>query len=215
VSRKHRDPVAPTSIRDLSRRQRRRVILLSSARTVLIMVVLLLVYLFFPVGGMEPHDAAGFVLRVFVLLVAFAFFLTYQVRAIFNARLPEVRSVEALISGIVVFLAMSALLYLSLSITEPGSFNLQLTHNTAWYFATTVFATVGFGDIVPTTDQARLMVSGQMLIDLVIIALVVRVMLYAAKAGLRRGQPAAESTGSTGSTGSTERAETGPTHAKG
>jgi predicted cobalt transporter CbtA len=203
---RRREPGAPTSVRDLSGPQRRRVILLSAVRTGVSLAVLLLVYLYFPVGGLEPHDAAGFVLRSVVVLAAFAFFLAYQVRAIFNARLPEVRSVEALINGIAVFLAMSALLYLSLSISEPGSFNRHLTHNTAWYFATTVFATVGFGDIVPTTDQARLMVSGQMLLDLVIIALVVRVLLYAAKAGLRRGTPEGETP---------ELTDTGPTVADG
>ena len=199
---RHREPVAPTSVRDLSKRQRRLVLLKSCARTLVVTVVLLLVYVYFPVNGMEPHDTAGFLLRALVVLVAFSFFLAYQVRAIFNARLPEVRSVEALITGILVFLSMSSLLYLSLSISQPGSFNMPLTHTTAWYFATTVFATVGFGDIVATSDQARLMVSGQMLIDLVIIALIVRVLLYAAKAGLRRGQPAAERP---------ELTETGPT----
>jgi voltage-gated potassium channel len=49
-----------------------------------------------------------------------------------------------------------------------------------------VFSTVGFGDITPGTDLARIMVSVQMLLDLVIIGVVVRLLLNAARVGLAR-----------------------------
>jgi hypothetical protein len=47
-------------------------------------------------------------------------------------------------------------------------------------------STVGFGDITPTTDAARVLVSLQMLLDLVIIALIVRLVLNTAKTSLLR-----------------------------
>jgi hypothetical protein len=40
---------------------------------------------------------------------------------------------------------------------------------------------VGFGDITPRTDTARLIVSAQMLLDLVVIGAVVRLLFNAAK----------------------------------
>jgi hypothetical protein len=54
------------------------------------------------------------------------------------------------------------------------SFNQPLNHTDALYFTVTVFATVGFGDITPTTDAARLVVTGQMIADLVIIGIAVK-----------------------------------------
>ena len=54
------------------------------------------------------------------------------------------------------------------------------------YFTITVFSTVGFGDITPRTDSWRILVSIQMLLDLVIIGAVVRILINAAKMGLAR-----------------------------
>ena len=47
----------------------------------------------------------------------------------------------------------------------------------------TVFSTVGFGDITPKGDLARILVSIQMLLDLVVIGAVVRLLTNAAKGG--------------------------------
>ena len=65
-------------------------------------------------------------------------------------------------------------------------FSQKLDHSRALYFTITVFSTVGFGDITPTNDAARLMVSVQMLLDLFIIGVVVRLLINAAKMGLGR-----------------------------
>ena len=51
-----------------------------------------------------------------------------------------------------------------------------------------MFSTVGFGDITPKTNFAEIVVSIQMLLDLVIIGAVVRLLLNAAQAGLARSQ---------------------------
>ena len=51
------------------------------------------------------------------------------------------------------------------------------------YFAVTVFSTAGFGDITAKTEAARLVVTGQMIVDLVIIALAVKVIVGAVKRG--------------------------------
>ena len=60
------------------------------------------------------------------------------------------------------------------------TFSEQLDHTRALYFAITVFSTVGFGDITPKTDLARIIVSIQMLLDMVIIGAVVCLLLNAA-----------------------------------
>ena len=63
-----------------------------------------------------------------------------------------------------------------------------MDHTGALYLAITVFSTVGFGDITPESELARIVVSVQMLLDLVVIGLVVRLLSTAAKTGSRKPQ---------------------------
>ena len=78
--------------------------------------------------------------------------------------------------------------------TSASTFSEPLDHTSALYFTITVFSTVGFGDITPRTDAARIVTSIQMLIDLAIVGIVVRLLVSAAKIGLARNeQDSAES----------------------
>ena len=53
-------------------------------------------------------------------------------------------------------------------------------------FALTVLATVGFGDITARTEAARLLVAGQMIIELIILGAGVRVIVGAITRGRQR-----------------------------
>jgi voltage-gated potassium channel len=68
-----------------------------------------------------------------------------------------------------------------------------------------VFSTVGFGDITPRTDLARVATMVQMLGDLLVVGLVLRVMLSAVKAGWHRRAAA-----SAGSPESSDGGDAGP-----
>jgi hypothetical protein len=50
----------------------------------------------------------------------------------------------------------------------------------------TTLSTVGYGDITPTTNLSRMLVSTQMLLDLILIGSIVRVLAGAAQRGLQR-----------------------------
>jgi voltage-gated potassium channel len=126
------------------------------------------------------------VVRLIVGLLLFAIFLGWQTTQIVKAELPELRAVQALGVVIPLFLVVFASIYLSFSHASAASFTQPLDHTRALYFTITVFSTVGFGDITPRTDPARIVVSLQMLLDLVIIGAVVRTLLDAAKTGLAR-----------------------------
>ena len=82
--------------------------------------------------------------------------------------LLELRAIEALGIIVAVFLVAFSAIYLAMSHESGTTFTLDLDHVQALYFTITVFSTVGFGDITPHTDAARLVVSAQMLLDLVI-----------------------------------------------
>jgi len=105
----------------------------------------------------------------------------WQIRRISVAALPELRAIEALGIVIALFLVLFSGIYLAMSHESPTTFTHALDHTQALYFTITVFSTVGFGDITPRTDTARLVVSAQMLLDLAIIGAAVRLIFNAAR----------------------------------
>ena len=118
----------------------------------------------------------------------------WQIGRINSAELPELRAVEALGIVIALFLVLFSAIYLSLSHGDKFTFTQDLDHAKALYFTITVFSTVGFGDITPQTDAARLIVSAQMLLDLAIIGVVVRLLLNAAKSRVAPSESGAATT---------------------
>jgi ABC-type Fe3+-hydroxamate transport system substrate-binding protein len=107
--------------------------------------------------------------------------MALQLRAILHSSNPGVRGVQALITLLTVLLLTFASIYLLLSHNSPGSFNEQLNHVDGVYFTVTVFATVGFGDIVPVSNAARVVVTTQMLLNLAVLGIGVRVIVGAVK----------------------------------
>jgi uncharacterized membrane protein len=93
------------------------------------------------------------------------------------------RAVEALAGAIPLFLVLFASAYLRIAAAQADAFTEPLSKTSALYFTITVFATVGFGDIAPRTEAARVATMVQMTADLVVVGLVVRVMLGAVRAG--------------------------------
>jgi len=127
-------------------------------------------------------------------LTIFGVIVGIQIPAIVNAKYPNLRAVEAMSVTVPLYLLIFARIYLSNSLGNPGAFSEQLDHTKSLYFTITVFATVGFGDITPETNPMRLLVSAQMLLNLVVIGLVVKLLLGAAQRGVtkKRESSAAE-----------------------
>jgi hypothetical protein len=141
----------------------------------------LTVYYLAPVGRAGGvHEVLWLVIGL--LLVGVVVFR--RTRRILAADFPWLRAVEGLAVIFPLFLLVFAALYLSLSQATPSTFSQELDHTRALYFAITVFSTVGFGDITPTTNTARIIVSIQMLLDLVVIGVVVRLLINAATSSL-------------------------------
>lgn len=93
------------------------------------------------------------------------------------------------------FITVFAASYLSMSVTDAHNFSEPLSHVSALYFTITDLASVGFGDITPGSDVARFVVSLQMVLDLSLVVVLVRVLLMAVQVGTKRkasAQPAEE-----------------------
>ena len=119
-------------------------------------------------------------------LCVFAVIVAVQVPAIIKARHPVLRAVEALAIIVPVYLLIFARIYLSNSLYDPSAFSQSLDNTTALYFTVTVFATVGFGDIVAHSNSMRLLVTVQMLLNLVVLGVVIRLLASAALRGVAR-----------------------------
>ena len=117
-------------------------------------------------------------------LLVFAAMAAYQLGAIIKARYPAIRAIEALAATAPLFLLLFAATYFVMAQADLSNFNVHsLTRTDALYFTVTVFTTVGFGDIVATTQAARLLVTVQMILDLGVLGLGLRVFLGAVQRG--------------------------------
>ena len=140
--------------------------------------LVVLVYFLVPLAH-HRHAYAG--LRIVVGMAIFAATLAIELRAIIRSRRPMLRAAVALALVLPLFIVVFAWTYLTMSLSSPRAFGGELSHISALYFTVTVFSTVGFGDITAKTDAARLAVTVQMLLDLAVIAGVVRLIFGAAR----------------------------------
>ena len=163
---------------DLNPAEQRRVVALAIGRVCLVWATLFGAYYLAPVSTFEGLHVPFILIAGSVL---FALVVVWQVRSIERARVPVVRAVVTLGMVIPFFLLLFASFYLSLEATFDGSFSQQLDHTGSLYYTVTVFATVGFGDIVPVTSVARVITSIQMMLDLVVLGAVVRIVVFAAR----------------------------------
>jgi hypothetical protein len=169
---------APLRLADLDRHQRRLAILRAVLTILLAWVLIVGGYYVLPFDHLsQGHN----IFRLAVVAALVAAVLVWQIRRISFAALPELRAIEALGIVIAVFLVGFSIIYLSMSHNSMSTFTQGLDHTRALYFTISVFSTVGFGDITPRTDTARLVVAAQMLLDLAIIGAVVRLIFNAAR----------------------------------
>jgi Ion channel len=166
----------------------RRTIVRAVLRSVGSTAALAVIYYLLPLDRSSTWVAVTMLVIGLVLLIAL---VVFQVRWILRSRFPGLRGVEALATSIPLFLLLFASTYVVLAAISAGNFSEPLTRTDALYFTVTVFSTVGFGDITAKTEAARLVVTGQMIADLVAIALAVKVIVGAVTQG-RQQQPAGD-----------------------
>jgi len=117
-----------------------------------------------------------------------------QIRTIVRAEHPVLRAFEVVAFAVPLLVAVFAFTYLSLSRQEAMSFTEHLDRVGALYYTVSTLSTVGFGDIAAKSDAARILVTVQMLFDLALIGVLVRLLILVTRAGLRR-QSASEKVG--------------------
>ena len=154
--------------------------LLRASGTATALVVL---YFTLPLTGSIDRSTA---MLLVLGLLAFAGIVTWQFRSVLRSSYPGLRAIESLAAAIPLFLVLFAALYLHIADLDGAAFSEPLSRTGALYYTITVFSTVGFGDIVPRTDLARVVTMVQMLGDLLFVGLVLHLMLGAVKLGRQR-----------------------------
>ncbi|MER5872250.1 ion channel [Streptomyces sp. NPDC002044] len=136
-----------------------------------------------------PMDS-GFTVSTVTLLVLglilFGGVVAWQTTAITHAPYPRLRALEALATAVPLFLVLFSASYFLLAQEVPQSFTESLNRTDALYFTVTVFATVGFGDIAPTTETARALTTAQMIADLFVVGVIAKALFGAVRIGMRR-----------------------------
>ena len=166
--------------------KRRRLIAVALLRSLATAAALVALYYLLPLDRI-PSIPLGLLLAIgLVVLLAVA---SWQVRSIIGAKHPTVRAIGALATTVPVFLLLFAATYYLMAKTSPASFTDHLTRTDALYFTVTTFSTVGFGDITAVSESARLVVIVQMILDLLILGLGIRVFIGAIERGRQRTQP--------------------------
>lgn len=161
----------------------------SVVRVTLVTGSLVVLYASAPLDG-RPEDAV--VARLAAALVVLCATLAWQIRAVTRSTHPGLRAVEAIIVSLPMLILVFAFAYLVTAASDAASFTQPVNRIGGVYFSTTVFTTVGFGDIAPRSDLARMLVTTQMIVDLIVIGVIAKVLVGAVQ--IRRRSLRAENT---------------------
>jgi voltage-gated potassium channel len=166
---------------DSSRSAQRKLVRRALVRPTLSGAALFVLYFALP---LDSRFRAGTVVILFAGLSALAGLVALQVRTIVRSPYPRLTAITALAFSIPLFVLLFATAYFLMEQTASTAFSQSMTRLDALYFTVTVLTTVGFGDIAPHSELARALTTVQMVGDLLLIGLVVRVLLGAVQTGL-------------------------------
>jgi voltage-gated potassium channel len=158
--------------------RRRALVVLARALTCAVLIVVI-----FYVIPLRMTVDAGTLIRLIVGLAVLSALIAWQLRGIARSPYPTLRAFETLAVAIPLFLLLFAATYTVLSQVQPAAFTETMSRTDAVYFTVTVFATVGFGDISAVSTAARVLVTIQMLADLLLLGIVLRAVLNAVDRG--------------------------------
>lgn len=150
-----------------------------AVRLLLVTLVLSVLYLVMPLQ--TEFAWLGLVVGL-AALVCIAPFAVKRAKAIGNSRFPMLAAGEAVLMVVAMLVFGFSSVYLAVN-RDVGQFEGLETRVDALYFTVTTLSTVGYGDVHATGQSARLLVTLQILFDLSLLAVSVRLLLGAARQG--------------------------------
>lgn len=135
-------------------------------------VALIAAYFVFPLG----RDEQGTMLWLSIGAGMLALLCAGEVRRIRRSEHPLLTSIEMLVGAGTFYLVTFSTTYFLMSEYGTQAFNERLTRLDALYFSLTVFTTTGFGDVAANSQEARAVVSVQMISTFVLLGLGLRLL---------------------------------------
>jgi voltage-gated potassium channel len=175
-------------------RSRGRVALGTAVRSTATATLLVVAYYLAPLD--RPLNT-GTILLLGGALLLFAVFVAVTVRGILRSRHPRLRAIRALVVGVPLLVVVFAATYCTVDAQQPGAFSEPLDRTDGLYFTMTVFSTVGFGDITPVTQLARVLVTVQMVAGLITVGVIAKLVLGAVRMAEDRRRHSADVAGGT------------------
>jgi voltage-gated potassium channel len=138
--------------------------------------------LLFGVFALAPLELRGddsWAPRLALSVALLAVVVITQIMAVTRSPYPRLRAVEAVAACVPLLIVLFAATYFAMDQADASSFNEAISRTDAVYLTVTVFASVGFGDIVATSESARLAVTVQMIVNMLLIGVIAKVLFGA------------------------------------
>jgi voltage-gated potassium channel len=171
------------SVPDVEGRAPRRLIIRASLQVVISAGALVALYYVLPLDRAEGTAIFGWLAAG---LTAFAGVAVAQIRGILRAPYPALRAITGFGVALPLFVLVFASAYLTMAAADRSAFTEGLSHTDALYFTVTVLSTVGFGDVTPVSEPARIVVTVQMIGGLLVLGLLARVVVGAVQESRER-----------------------------
>ena len=152
-------------------------------RTAFFLTLLMVVYYQAPLD--RQLTFASLVLFVGALALG-VLLVIFEVRGILASPFPLLRAIRVLALGLPLLLVLFAATYIVVDGQQANAFSEPLSRTDGLYFTVTTFATVGYGDISPRTELARLLVTVQMIVGLIAVGVIAKVVLGAVRVARER-----------------------------
>jgi voltage-gated potassium channel len=149
-----------------------------------IVVTVSLVALIIAAYYLLPFDdggTRGVVFRILFGLVLLVVATAVSVQKVLHSPYPMLRAFEAL--GLVVGFAVVSFagMYVMMSSWSEAAFSESLGKTDGLYFSLTTATTIGYGDISPVTEGARIVVMVQMVTNVAVLGVAARAIVNAAR----------------------------------
>jgi voltage-gated potassium channel len=140
-------------------------------------IALVAAYFLVPLDGSPAFRLFAYVVGLGLIVLV----IGRQMRRHLASRDDDIR-VDSLALAIVMAVLLFALAYYALSTGQSGEFSGLMTRIDALYYSLTVATTTGFGDVSAESQLARVLVSAQLVFNMLIVATAVPLLTRTVKA---------------------------------
>lgn len=170
----------------LPRHKHRKLLLVATLRAGITISVLILAYFLLPFTLVSQTRYLTILLVGMGIVIAV---LILQFSRMLRSPYPRLRAIEAMMTSGPLFVVLFATLHYVIADLNRAAYSEPMTRLDALYFTVTTFATVGYGDLSPVSQMARLVALVQMVGGLLLVGVIAKLLFGIAQQGERQVRP--------------------------